>query len=449
MKTRESSFGKAFLSKKRFALVEIAIVLCSVLLVSTLPGIAAEQTTQKASASMSMITTASECDCIDIYGNANEDDALDMRDVTYIKLVIFKKKPETELADANYDGKISLLDLVQTKLIIVGRAGRLTIIDSGDRAVTLDLPIERVVILSTRSPIGAFRVLGAGDTIVGINGMVGSDPFYAEFLDLPSVGWPDPDYEAIVDLDPDLVLASPNPYLSFDIVERMEPYGIKVALLECGGEPVQYSRELRILGVILVNQERANEYIDFLDSNFNRAQEKLEELSPGAKKTIYFEFMNPYEILSRGHETIELAGGIDIFADLWEGVTWYQTYTVEPEEVEYRDPDVILKDPHSGGLYSGFAEGVIGNMDELRGEIMTRSGWSGMSAVKSGEVYIVASEFGNERMISTCFLAKLLYPDLFSDMDTGAIMREYVEEFHGLDYDECQVVIYHPTKSMK
>jgi hypothetical protein len=46
-----------------------------------------------------------------IYGDANEDTTVDMRDVTYIKLVIFKKKPETKLADANYDGKISMLDV--------------------------------------------------------------------------------------------------------------------------------------------------------------------------------------------------------------------------------------------------------------------------------------------------------------------------------------------------
>jgi iron complex transport system substrate-binding protein len=433
---------------KLLALVEIAIVLCSVFLVATLPGLAADQNQTMQKVSTSTITTASEDDCIDIYGNANEDNALDMRDVTYIKLIIFEEKPETTLADANYDGDIDLVDLVQTKLIILGRAGRLTIIDSDDRAVTLDLPIERVVDLSTGGPTKTFRVLGAVDKIVGINGMITGSPFLSEVGDLPSVGWPDPDYEAIVDLDPDLVVASPNPYLSFDIVERMEPYGIKVALLDCSGEPVQYNRELRILGVILVNQERANEYIDFLESNFNRAQEKLEELSPEEKKTIYFEFMYPYEILSRSHETIELGGGIDIFADLWTGITWYHTITVEPEEVSYENPDVILKDPHDV-TWSGYADGVIDRMEDLRGEVMTRSGWGGMSAVESGEVYIISREFGNERMISTCFLAKLLYPDLFSDMDTGAIMREYLEEYHGMDYDEYQAVIYHPTKLMK
>ena len=53
---------------KKLALAEIAIVLCSVFLVATLPAIASEQTTQEVSA----ITTASEDDFIlEIYGNAN------------------------------------------------------------------------------------------------------------------------------------------------------------------------------------------------------------------------------------------------------------------------------------------------------------------------------------------------------------------------------------------
>jgi hypothetical protein len=105
---------------KILALLEIAVVLCSVFLVA-LPAIAAEQTTQEVSAST--ITTASEDDFVldYIYGNANEDDTIDVRDTTYIKLAIFGKKPETKLADANYDGNVSMLDVGQTKLIILGK----------------------------------------------------------------------------------------------------------------------------------------------------------------------------------------------------------------------------------------------------------------------------------------------------------------------------------------
>ena len=86
-------------------------------------------------------------------------------------------------------------------------------------------------------------------------------------------------------------------------------------------------------------------------------------------------------------------------------------------------------------------------MEESRDELTTRLG--NITAVRNEEVYIVASELGNERTISTCFLATLLYPDEMSELEPGLILEEYLEEYHGKDYDEYQAVIYHPTKSMK
>jgi len=61
-------------------------------------------------------------------------------------LVIFGKKPETEFCDANYDGRVSMLDVVQTKLIIVGKEGEITFIDSYNKTVTVKKPINRIVV---------------------------------------------------------------------------------------------------------------------------------------------------------------------------------------------------------------------------------------------------------------------------------------------------------------
>jgi iron complex transport system substrate-binding protein len=63
--------------------VLVGLALCTMLLVS--PALATDTCT------------------LEIYGNANEDDTIDMRDLTYVKLIFFGKKPETELADAKYD----------------------------------------------------------------------------------------------------------------------------------------------------------------------------------------------------------------------------------------------------------------------------------------------------------------------------------------------------------
>ncbi len=163
---------------KTLAVVEIAIVLCSVFLVATLPAIAAGPTMQKVSANT--ITTASEDDInwdeifhprLDIYGNANEDDTIDMRDTTYIKLVIFGKKPRTDFADANHDGKISMLDVGQTKLVILGKEKELTIVADAEKILTLNMPIEGIAVMypdSTETVI----TLGAADKVVGIDTIV-------------------------------------------------------------------------------------------------------------------------------------------------------------------------------------------------------------------------------------------------------------------------------------
>ena len=135
------------MKNKTLVLLEIAVVLCSVFLVTTLPATAIEQSQATQKVGASEVTTASEDDFVlGVYGNANEDDTIDMRDLTYVKLIFFGKKPETELADAKYDGKINPLDFIQIKLIIVGKEKELTIIDSADRIVTVKKPLERMVL---------------------------------------------------------------------------------------------------------------------------------------------------------------------------------------------------------------------------------------------------------------------------------------------------------------
>ena len=43
-----------------------------------------------------------------VFGNANEDGTINMRDVTYTELIILEYRDQTELADGKYDGKINM-----------------------------------------------------------------------------------------------------------------------------------------------------------------------------------------------------------------------------------------------------------------------------------------------------------------------------------------------------
>jgi iron complex transport system substrate-binding protein len=128
-----------------------AIVLCSVLLVAS-SGIG--------------IATAQEDETLDIYGNANEDDTIDMRDFTYTARIILGLEDETTLADADYGGDVNVGDMTQIGLIILGRENELTLVDSADRIVTVNKPVERVVV-DMPAAVEAIKALGAADKVVG------------------------------------------------------------------------------------------------------------------------------------------------------------------------------------------------------------------------------------------------------------------------------------------
>ena len=241
---------------------------------------------------------------LQIYGNANEDDTIDMRDVTYIKLVIFGKKPETEFCDANYDGRVSMLDVVQTKLIIVGKEGELTIVDSANRTVTVEKPIKRIVLCFPRA-IEALRTLNVPrEIIVGIAKEKMDTAFFPEFEDIPSVGWRwTPDIEAIVELEPDVVLYTAHTLMGApEILDKMESAGLTVLCFNLN-ELDRIDDEITMLGYIFNRKEEAKEFVEWRDGILNAIKEKVEGLPEESKPKVYFEaaFEGNYYILSLIH----------------------------------------------------------------------------------------------------------------------------------------------------
>ena len=462
MKRRASSFGKAFLKpfcfakafmentswKKRFAMVEIAIVLCSVFLVATLPAIAAEQTTQKVSASE--VTTASGDDFVlGIYGNANEDDTIDMRDLTYVKLIFFGKKPETELADAKYDGKINPLDFIQIKLIIVGKEKEITLIDSADRIVTVKKPVERAVLASGNSAYfaEAIQIFRAENKIVGVSDFIKMDDvYYPKLSKLPSVGGYPADYEAIFSLNPDLVTV---PYHVAEKAEKLHP-GITVVALNFW-IPDDYREELMELGYIFGKEEAAKHYIDdFHDKYVGLIKEQTERLSEEEKPKVYLETgYGDYKIYgakSCVQQFIDITGGKNIFADIPE-----YSVKIDPEAVVERNPDIIISyihmDPARG---RGYLSDDISKIKAVWEEIMYRPELANVNAVKNKRVYILNSglQYGAEYPIALAYWAKWFHPAPFEDLDPQAIHQEYIDEFISIDFnvDKHGVFVYHPEQ---
>ena len=439
---------------KLIALVEIAVVLCSLFLVA-IPAIAAEQNQGMQEVSTSEVTTASEDDYVlGIYGNANEDDTIDMGDVVYTKLAIFGKKPKTELCDAKYDGRINVLDVIQTKLIILGKEKELTVVDTSDRIVTVKKPLQRIVLTHPHVLETLRSIKVPKDVIVGIAQDRYDRAFFPEFSDVPSVGWRwTPDIEVILNLNPDAVIIYPSSMMDKTIEDVLESAGITVLRFHCNVAEI-HPEEGKKLGYIFDKEEEAEEYLDWRENILNSIKEKVEKIPEGDKPKVYFETSfgtGKYGTHGLGEIFVKSAGGRDIFA----GQTGSK---VDPEAVVDRNPDIIVKTAswEVGGYDVDVDDaGGIAKLEEVREEVMSRPELQKVKAVEDGGVYIVTVHLvsfypvsGCRHFVAIAYMAKWFHPELFEDLDPKAIHQEYLTKFQGLDIDleEKGVFVYHPEE---
>ena len=433
---------------KILALVEIAIVLCSVFLVATLPAAAI---TNYESGITNYEETSSEDDYVlGVYGNANEDDTIDMRDLTYVKLIFFGKKPETELADAKYDGKINPLDFIQIKLIIVGKEKEITLIDSVDRIVTVKKPIKGGIVPFSAYIAEILRMFGEQDKIVGVTNAVKKDEVYfPELSKLPFIGSTGhPDLEVLLSLYPGLVIAwTYTPERVTKLVEVLPDDCTVVSLMFY--RPKDMVEDTEKLGYILGKKDEAKCYIeDFHDKYVDLIKERTEGLSEEERPKVYVEssWGDKYRTWASGsaaNRMVTMAGGMNIFAD----IPGAGGINVDPEEVVMRNPDIIIRYITSSD--AGYEVDDPSKMETLRASIMNRPELANVNAVKNGAVYIMDKDpiYGPDYPIAIAYWAKWFQPELFGDLNPQAIHQQYID-LQELDYDldKHGVFVYHPEE---
>ena len=454
--------------KKMMALVEIAIVLCSVFLVA-IPAIAAEQTSQGVSANE--VTTTSKDDYVlGVYGNANEDDTIDMGDVVYVKLAIFGKKPKTELCDAKYDGRINVLDVIQTKLIILGKEKEITIVqypgswDKDDpitktKQVTVSKPVERIIVeyLDTAEQM---RILNAKDKVVGVTNWMKQDKKqFPELSKLPSVGnFYSLDYEAVLNLDTDLLLTFGGSRLD---LKREKLPGIAVVYTGVYFPDITNPEKstaidgTRQLGYILDKEEEAEEYANWLTGWANEIKSRTEGLSEDERPRISMggglktgsSDMKLYAKLDSFGQIGVLAGGKNIAEDLPEFVQQFTTGTmVDLEWIIKQNPEFIFI--HGGGCVGYEGDDPTTKLKVSRDVYMNSPVLANVAAVKTGNVYMMNGNFRNDAtcgITGAAYVAKLIYPDLFEDLDPEAVHQEYLDLQHfDYDLDEHGIFVYPP-----
>lgn len=271
--------------------------------------------------------------------------------------------------------------------------------DGLGRSVSLAEPAKRVVSLAPSNTEILFAI-GAGSQVVGRDEF--SD-YPAEAQSLPSIGgsFTNYNYEAIVDLKPDLVLAAE--INTPEQVQALQDLGLTVYYLANPKDMDGLYANLVTVAKMTGHEGEAQKLVEALKKRVSAVTEKIAKVSE--RPTVFYELdsTDPSAPFTAGPGTfvdllIGMAGGKNV-ADP-SGPPWAQ---LSLEQIIVLDPQIIL-----------LGDSAYGVTPESVGQ---RAGWEGVEAVKSGRVYPfddnLVSRPGPRLVDGLEALAKLLHPELF------------------------------------
>lgn len=270
--------------------------------------------------------------------------------------------------------------------------------DGLGREISLEVPVERIVSLAP-SNTEILYAIGAGDKVVGRDEFSDYPP---EVSSLPSVGgsFTAYNYEAIVDLQPDLVLAAE--INTAEQVQALEDLGLQVYWLANPTSLEEMYANLLTLAALTGNEGQASALVEDLKTRVANVEQIIASAAETPKVFYELDSTDPNAPWTAGSGTfidtlISMSGGQNVVSHL-EG----QYLQISVEELVVQNPEIILL---GDAAYGVSAESVA-----------ARPGWDGIDAVRNGRVYAfddnLVSRPGPRLVEGLEILARLLHPGL-------------------------------------
>ena len=304
--------------------------------------------------------------------------------------------------------KISLFLLVLVFLLVGCQAdgedvspstsSSISLTDGLEREVTLSAPAQRVVSLAPANTEILFAI-GAGAQVVGRDMFSDYPPEAASVEDIGG-SFGEYDLEAIVALQPDLVLAGEiNPP---ELVAALEELGLTVFLLpNPAGFPELYAN-FETVGKLTGHETETADLVDSLSARVSAVETAT--MSVTAIPGVYYELdaTNPAVPYTAGttayvSKLIWAAGGKNITFGTYE-----EWITISLEQLLVSDPDIII-----------LGDAAYGETPE---KVSARPGWEALAAVKNGRIYPIddnlVSRPGPRLVDGLEALVELIHPGL-------------------------------------
>lgn len=317
--------------------------------------------------------------------------------------------------------------------------GNIIVTDSNGIEHHFDETPSRVAITNTYAA-SVMRMLEVDlERVVGISGDFDDESLWPEFINTPLVqqsAHSEIDFESLLDSRPEIyiVFATNGMVDTNAIREKLDPVGIKVVALDFYKYDVLRD-EINVIADLFGKQQEASDLFSEFDEIENMVSERILGMNESLRPQIVMEHhasltRDPVVLTgtSQWTDMIEKAGGRNVFADL-PGHTTH----VDMEAIMDENPDVIMFD----GITFDIGFNNYDDEDKCQTHmqfIADRPGFDSITAIQDNRMAIMSGEFAGPMMIHGLpTLAKLLHPDLFSDINADQYLDDYFIDHHNIE----------------
>lgn len=339
---------------------------------------------------------------------------------------------------------VFLVFFLSLTVVMPALANRVVIDQLGNK-VTIPDKVTRAVVLEHHT-LDVIVQLGAEEQVVGVMRNwqqllgAGFERLAPEFKSLPQPGGlTQVNTEELLSLHPDVVFVTH--YAPERMLRQIKSVGIPVIQMAFfagpEGEEDQLNPSLenakrayfvglieavKLIGKVFGKQHRAEELIDVIVASRQLINERTANLPKAKRIPIYMANPNLHTYGSDKYTGVvmKLAGGLNVAREL----NGYSQVTME--QILAWNPAVII---------------VQHRYRQVADQIRQDPAWQGVRAVRNNRIYVTppyVKPWGHPVPESVAlgefWMAKLLHPELFEDIDLEAKVQAYYRKFYGTKY---------------
>ena len=327
-----------------------------------------------------------------------------------------------------------------------------TVVDHDGIGVDIPEQIDRIAV-GNIGPMASVLTLflGSGESIVGMspmsmsaaeNGILGE--LFPELLDADTsfLQGSNINVEKLLTLEPDLVLIQSG---QSEVRTQLENAGLTVVAFGVGTFKYDiintYEAWIDLLSQIFPANDKMEEVTAYSKEVLELVQSRVSDIPEAERKRALFLFQyDETQMIASGRNFFgqywcESAGAVNVAQDIEAGQA-----TITMEQVYEWQPDIIFITNFTNTKPADLYANAVGSDD-----------WSLVKAVQEQQVYKMplgsfrTYSVSADMPVTLLWVAKTIYPDLFSDIDTDAEVKDFYQRIYGVTLTDEQVAaMYDP-----